>query len=202
LTNAVFNGKIGETEVTDAFTNISALTVFLIIAGLGFVFLVVSLVFGELFDFLNIDHDIGGGADAHPFIDSRVISVFLTAFGGFGAIAVQMGLSALASSLVGLAGGLALGGVVSLFGRFLYKQQASSSVSAAQLVGRTAQVTVKITPDGIGQISCRIGEERVEKLARTRDREELKAGVLVRIEEIAGDSVIVTRDGVSVVPRA
>ena len=180
--------------MAEAFNDISALTVFLIIAALGFVFLVVSLLFGEMFDHFGIDHDIGGGADAHPFVDSRVISVFLTAFGGFGAIGVQLGLSALVSSLLGLGGGVMLGGIVSLFARFLYQQQASSSVSAVQLVGRTAQVTVKIPPDGIGQISCRIGEERVEKLARTRDHEEIKAGALVRIEEIAGDSVLVTRD--------
>lgn len=181
--------------MTDAFTNISALAVFLIVAAIGFVFLVVTLVFGEVFEHLNLDHDIAGGADAHPILDSRVISVFMTAFGGFGAIGVLMGLSALASSLLGLAGGIVLGGIVSMFARFLYKQQASSSISVVQLVGRTAQVSVKIPLDGIGQITCRVGEERVEKLARTRDAEEIKAGALVRIEEIAGDSVIVTRDG-------
>src|SRR3712207_6893705 len=54
---------------------------------------------------------------------------------GFGAIAVQSGLGVLASSLVGLASGAVLGGAVALFGRFLYKQQASSSLSGTQLVG-------------------------------------------------------------------
>ena len=60
--------------------------------------------------------------------------------------------------------------------------------------GRTAQVVVGIKPDGLGQISCRIGEERVEKLARTRNGEEIKAGQLVRIESIGSDSVIVSVD--------
>ena len=181
--------------MSELFTNISALTVFLILAGVGLIFLLVSLIFGELFDQLGIGAHLDGGADGHGFVDSRVVSVFITSFGGVGAIGIQMGLGVLASSLLGLASGVVLGGVVSLFARFLYSQQASSSVSASQLVGRTAQITVTIPAGGIGQISCRIGEERVERIARSRDNSELKSGTLVRIEEIAGDSVIVSTAG-------
>ena len=171
-------------------TSASALTVFLIIAGLGFVFLLISLVFGEVFDHLGVDAlDSSHGPG---FIDTRVISVLVTTFGGVGAIGIQIGLGVVASSLLGLASGVALGAVVSLFARFLHKQQASSSVSVAQMVGRSAQVTVTIPAGGIGQISCRIGEERVEKIARSRENGELRSGTIVRIDEIAGDSVIVT----------
>ncbi len=171
-------------------TSASALMVFLVIAGLGFVLLLISLVFGEVFDHLGVDAlDTAHGPG---FIDARVISVFMTTFGGVGAIGIQMGFGVVASSLLGLASGVALGAAVSLFGRFLYKQQASSSVSVSQMVGRTAQVTVTIPAGGIGQISCRIGEERVERIARSRENGEIRSGTLVRIEEIAGDSVIVS----------
>ncbi len=189
----------------ELFTNISALIVFLIIAAVGFIFLALSLVFGEVFDAASLDMDAHGGLlDGHAFIDSRAISVFVTAFGGFGAIGVQIGLGVLGSSLLGLGSGVVLGGIVSLFARFLYQQQASSSVSAGQLVGRAAQVTVTIPAEGIGQVSCRIGEERVERRARALDHQEIKSGMIVRIEEIAGDSVIVSREtGVlSSMPRA
>lgn len=182
--------------MSEMFASLSALTVFLVIAGLGFIFLLLSLLFGEIFDSFGIDTDaLGGGVDGHGIIDSRVLSVFITTFGGVGAICTQLGLGVLLSSLLGLASGVVLGGVVSLFGRFLYKQQASSSVSSSQLVGRTAQVTVAIPAGGIGQISCRIGEERVEKIARSHEGDELRPGMLVRIEEIAGDSVIVSSAG-------
>lgn len=173
-------------------SNVSSLMVFLAIAAIGFIFLLVSLVLGDIFDSFGIDADLDGGADGHGLLDSRVISVFVTAFGGFGAIGIQMGLSIVVSSFIGLAGGVVLGGLVSLFARFLYKQQSSSSVGTAQLVGRTAQVVVSIAPGSLGQVSCRIGEERVEKLARAKDNQEIKAGVLVRVEDIAGDSVIVS----------
>ncbi len=173
----------------------TALSVFLIIAAVGFGFLFVSLVFGEIFELLGFDlhtGDFGAADGGHGFIDSRVASVFVTAFGGFGAIGVWSGMNTLVSSMLGIAGGVALALVVSLFGKFLLSQQASSSVSSKQLVGRTAQVVITIPAGGVGQISCRIGEERLEKLARTADGVELKHGALVRIDDIAGDSIIVS----------
>lgn len=169
----------------------TALSVFLVIAAVGFGFLLVSLIFGELSDLLGF-HVGGADASGHGFIDSRVVSVFITAFGGFGAIGVWSGLNTLASSLLGVVGGVVLAFVVSLFGRFLLSQQSSSSVSNKDLVGRTAQVVVAIPAGGVGQISCRIGEERVERIARTADGIEIKHGTLVRIEDIAGESIIVS----------
>jgi hypothetical protein len=177
--------------VADLFSSISALAVFLGIAGLGLLFLVGSFLFGELLDDFGFHGAGDGGIDGHGFVDTRSVAVFVTAFGGFGAIGVQSGLGVVASSLFGLGSGVVLGGAVALFGRFLHGQQATSSVSGTQLVGRTALVTVAIPAGGVGQITCRVGEERVEKLARARDGVELKAGARVLIEEFAGDSIIV-----------
>ncbi len=178
--------------MTDLFASVSALTIFIAIAAVGLVFLVVSLLFGELLSDFGLGADGGGGPDGHGFIDTRSVAVFVTAFGGFGAIGVGSGLGVVPSALLGLASGLVLGGAVALFARFLLGQQSTSSVSGAQLVGRTAQVTVTIPAGGVGQISCRIGEERVEKIARVRGGTELKNGALVLIEEFTGDSVIVS----------
>lgn len=176
-------------------SNITPLIVFLGIASLGFVLLLISLVLGDIFESFGFDVGGDGGFDGHGLLDSRVISVFVTAFGGFGAIGIQMGLSIAASSFMGLGGGVVLGGLVSLFGRFLYKQQSTSSVTTSQLIGRTAQVVVSIAPGSLGQVSCRVGEERVEKLARARDNREIKAGATVRVDEVAGDSLIVSPYG-------
>ncbi len=178
--------------MSEFFSSFSALTVFLIIAGVGFLFLLASLVVGDLFEHFGVDGGFDSAPDGPGFLDSRVISVFVTSFGGFGAISTQAGFGIVTSSFLGLAGGIVLGGIVSLFGRFLYKQQATSSVRSSQLVGRTAQVTVTIQSGNVGQITCRVGEERVEKLARARDGKEIKTGAIVRVEELAGDSVIVS----------
>lgn len=170
----------------------SVLAVFLIIAAVGFVFLLLSFFLGNLFEHLNADIDLNSGNDGMALLDSRVISIFLTAFGGVGAICYKLGFDATVSSVGGFLGGIALGWIVFYFGRLLYRQQASSSVGAHQLIGRTAEVVVAIQPGSVGQISCRIGPERVEKLARAKNDSEIKVGSQVRIEEIAGESVIVT----------
>lgn len=169
------------------------MTIFLIIGGIGFLFLLISLIVGDVFEAAGLD--FGTDLDtSHDFgvFDSRVIAIFLTAFGGFGVIAAALGWGVIGGLSFGLLGGFAFGAVVFYFGKLLYNQQSSSSVSTHDLIGRTAQVIVGIKPDQLGQISCQIGEERVEKLARTTSGEEIKAGQLVRIESIGSDSVIVT----------
>ncbi len=163
---------------------------FLLIGGVGFLFLIASLVLGDLFEYFESGHSFDGAGDI-AVLDSRVLSVFITAFGGFGAIGVQLGFGAIGSTIAGLGGGVVFGGLIALFAKFLTNQQASSSVTANQLVGRTAQVTVTIKPDQLGQITVRVGEERVEKLARAINGAEIKIGSIVRIDSIAGDSVLV-----------
>jgi hypothetical protein len=171
----------------------SLMTIFLAIGAIGFLFLLISLIIGDFFDSLGfhfdgVDGDVG-------VLDSRVISVFLTAFGGFGVIGVTAGAGTLGSTAIGLLGGIIFGAIVFYFARFLVGQQSSSSVSSDMLIGRSAQVMVAIKPGHLGQISCRIGEEKVEKLARTIDGDEIKAGQIVRIDAIGSDSVIVSIDG-------
>lgn len=178
----------------DFLSGLNLVMLFAVIGGVGFVFLLASLVLGDIFEMFGADADIGG--DGHDFglFDSRVIAVFITAFGGFGLIGAWSGFGPVASSLLGLLGGVIFGGVVSAFGRFLMGQQSSTTVTDDDLVGRTAQVTVTIKPGELGQISARIGDERVEKLARTSGGEEIKTGSIVKVAAIAGDSVIVTLD--------
>lgn len=181
-------------------SGLNALTVFLLIAAAGFIFLVLSFFFSDLFEHfgvdasaLSVDH-VDVGTDGIGILDSRVVSIFVTAFGCVGAVGVQLGLSATLSGLLGLISGIGLGAVVFYFGRLLYQQQASSSVNAHQLIGRLAEVTVAIQPGSVGRVSCRFGEERVEKLARARAETEIKLGTTVRIEELAGEAVIVSVD--------
>src|SRR5690606_3562008 len=127
----------------DLFTSLNLVMIFAIIGGVGFIFLLVSLVLGDIFEMFGGDAD-PGGADGTDFglFDSRVIAVFITAFGGCGLIAAGAGFGSVPSSLSGLLGGVIFVGVVSAFGRVLVSLQAASSVTDVDLIGRTAQVTV------------------------------------------------------------
>jgi len=174
----------------------SAFTVFLSIGGAGLAFLVFTLIVGELGELLDgMDGDHGGGDASHEgpsVLSSRVIAMFVTALGGAGAIATHYGLSVTTSSAIGFAGGTLFGGAAFLFARFLHSRQATSGVRVAELVGQTARVVVAIPQGGVGQVRCHIGEDLIDKIARTRDGSALPEHALVRIEELVGEVVIVS----------
>ncbi len=172
----------------------SALTVFLAIAAVGFVFLLISLVFGGLLEHFEFGHDLGHdlGHGGPGFFSVRGIAVFVTAFGGVGAIGTYRGYGVFASSGFGFISGIAVATVVYVFARFLYGQQATSTTTSADLVGRTAQVSVGIPENGVGQVRCLVGEIMVDKIARSRAGSAIAYSSLVKIEEIVGESVIVS----------
>ncbi len=175
-------------------SQLSAFGVFLAIAASGFLFLLVSVVFGEIFHFGDAHFDHGLDHGGPGFFSVRILSVFVTAFGGFGAVSTQYGLSTLASSGVGFASGVFFASIIYAFARFLYGQQASTEVLTSDLVGQSARVVVAIPSGGLGQVRCRVGEQLVDKIARARNDQAIPENAVVRIEEILGETVIVRRD--------
>jgi hypothetical protein len=169
---------------------LSPFSVFLAIAAIGFLLLLVALIFGELFDFLDHgDLEIGGPG----VLSSRVIAVFITTFGCAGALAVQNGYSPAVSSLVGAVSGFVFGGAMAMLGHFLYKQQSTSEVLSADLVGQQARVIVSIPANGVGQIRCRVGEELIDKVAQSRDGLAIPENSSVQVETVLGETVIVRK---------
>ena len=181
------------------FAGFSAFAVFLGIASIGFLFLVVSFVSGELFehgDLAGHDADFHGDVHGGPGVSifsTRILSVFITAFGGFGAIGIHLGHSTEVSTVIGVAGGLLFGTIIYLFASFLFSQQASSEVRVSDLAGSIAHVSVAIPKGGVGQVRCSLGESVVEKIARSRDGEQLPVNTLVKIESVVGETVVVRR---------
>lgn len=173
--------------------SLNAFTVFLALGALGFLFLMVSLVFGEIFEHLDssLDHDLDHGGPG--FFSTRVMSVFVTAFGGFGAIATHYGLGTVAASAVGFAAGMALAAPVYYFARFLYDQQASTDTRSQDFVGQVGRVVVTIPAGGVGQVRCRIGEELIDRIARAREAAPIGENETVVVEEVIGETIIVKK---------
>ena len=177
----------------------SAFGVFLGIASIGFLFLVVSFLFGEFFGHGDLaGHDADFHGDLHngggiSIFSGRILSVFVTAFGGFGAIGIHLGYSTEVSTALGVAGGLVFGAIIYLFASFLFSQQASSEIRTSDLAGSTAHVSVAIPKGGVGQVRCTLGESVVEKIARSRDGEQIPINALVKIEAVVGETVVVRR---------
>lgn len=172
--------------------------VFIILACLGFFFLVVSLIFGEIFDFAHevaVEHDISldhGELGAPSIFSSRIIAAFITGFGASGAIASYYGQAWLGSSLIGLGFGLVAGAFVYAVVSFMYRQQAGSGVSMAEMVGMSATVSVAIPSDGFGQITLIIKGSQVEHFARSRNSQAIPHGTSVKIEQFIGDRFVVS----------
>ena len=172
-------------------TQLSAFTVFLAIAMVGFVFLLVSLVFGEVFDHLGggFDHDLDHGGPS--FLSPRILSVFITAFGGAGAVATHYGLNTLGASGAGFVSGAAFATLIYMFARFLYSQQATTTIVSSDFAGRPARVVVSIPTNGVGQVRCIIGDEMIDKMARSKTGEAIAENTVVRVEQVLGEIVIV-----------
>ena len=70
-------------------------------------------------------------------------------------------------------------------------QQSSSDVRADDLVGQTCRVIVSIPAQGVGQIRCRIGEELVDKIARSADGSAIPENASVQVDTLLGETVVV-----------
>jgi membrane protein implicated in regulation of membrane protease activity len=175
--------------------DMTAMTVFLAIAAIGFIFLLLSLVFGELFDHLDlgggVDHDLDHGGPG--IFSTRILSVFVTCFGAFGAIATQYGMTPAPAAAVGLVGGVVFGGILWGFARFLWAQQASSDVATTDLVGRHGRVVVAIPAGGVGQVRIQLGEQLIDKIARCEDGSAVADNAPVAVESVLGETVVVRR---------
>lgn len=178
----------------EALSGFSAFGVFLAIAAIGFILLLVSLVFGEAFEHFGDGHfDVHGDAGGPGFFSVRIISVFVTAFGAFGAVATRYGLGPLPASGVGVASGIVFGGAIYAFARFLYGQQSTTHIISADLVGQTGRVVVAIPAGGLGQVRCRMHEELVDKIARSRDGAPIAENTAVVVKEVLGETVVVEK---------
>lgn len=165
---------------------------YFIIALVGTLFLLVSIVFGEVLEIFDFDWDDG----VHP-LSGKVVAVGLTAFGATGMITQYYDWDAPMSALTsGLAAGLT-GALVWWMLSALYKGSASTDVNISSLVGRQAQVTVGISASSVGEILVPAADSTRHILARARDGQAIAAGSTVRIVQSMGNVVLVERTDTS-----
>lgn len=121
------------------------------------------------------------------------IAAFVTSFGGIGIIATQAFGADSAGSLVWAAVGSIVVALVSHFVFFyaFIAPQASSALRTSDVVGQTAEVTVPIANNGVGEVAYVAMGERHTSTARSADNKEIPRGALVSVESIAGTVLIV-----------
>lgn len=166
------------------------------IAAFGFLFLLIMLFAGDLF---GGDHEItahdgvdhGGEFGGPSLFSARIMASFLTAFGVGGVVARYYDLSHPAASGVGIVAGAVMSSIVFQFAKILYSQQASSELQMSTLIGKSAEVSVAIAANGVGQVTLTMGGQRTEQVARSESGAAVPRGTEVRITALRGDSIIV-----------
>jgi len=154
----------------------------------GVTFLLLSVVLGDVFSFLDfLDFDFGDGFSATP-----VLFTTLAAFGGGGLLAINaFGASPGPSVLWGLGTGV-IGGAFSA-GLFwlLHRQEAGEGFMVSQLVGERGRCTLAIHPGKEGRVSVQY-EGMTRSFTATSD-DEIASGVDVVVKDVIGTSLKVAR---------
>ena len=154
----------------------------------GTVFLLLSVVLGDVFDFLNfIDFDLGDSFSATPVFFTAV-----AAFGGGGLLGLNAFEVARGTSvLIGLASGVAAGGLAAGFFVLLGKQEAGPGFSISNLTGARGRVTLAIPAGKEGRVA--ILHEGMTRNITATSAESLGQGEDVVVIDVIGSTVKVAR---------
>ena len=182
------------------------LTVYLICLGVGFLFTLVSAVFGHLLGGGHDGHVDGSGGHAEAGADTSdmpgvsafsptIIACFVTAFGGFGIIfhKIPATNSPFVSAPLAVLCGLGIAYTLLWILNQMFKHTQSSSESKLSTVaGVVAHVVSPIPKDGVGEIAYVQNGSRYTAPARETDGRPVSSGQAVKIVRVIGSQFYVS----------
>jgi membrane-bound ClpP family serine protease len=156
--------------------------------GVGAGFLLLSVVLGDAFDFLNvIDFDLGDSFSATP-----VFFTAIAAFGGGGLLALNaFGTGTGGSVVIGLLSGIGAGALATGFFYLLGKQEAGEGFTTAKVAGERGRVTLAIQPGKEGRVA--IQHEGMTRTLTATSVEAIASGEDVVVTDVVGNVVTVAR---------
>ncbi|MFW6074549.1 MAG: NfeD family protein [Chloroflexota bacterium] len=160
------------------------------IAIAGLFMLVASIIFGELFEFLDIDFGgIGGDGGGGP-VTTPIVSMALTAFGATGMLTQYAGWGVLLSVATATAAAVAFGALGGYVATIFYRQTAGTDDAFTSVRGQVGELTTSIT-DTPGEVVVTSYGSTHTRLARSVSGEHIPRGTLVRIVEVMGNTMVV-----------
>lgn len=166
---------------------------FFLIALAGLMLLAASVIFGEIFEFLDFDlGDVAGVGDSGGPITTPALSLGLTAFGATGMLTQWAGWSVLLSVGTSFASAIAFAALGVWLAMMLYRQTSGTDDAFTGVVGRVGEVITAIT-DTPGEVQISSYGSTNTRLARTMTGEAIPRGTLVRVVEVMGNTLIVER---------
>jgi membrane protein implicated in regulation of membrane protease activity len=181
------------------------LLIYIICLVVGFVFTILTAVFGHVFGHGH-DGPVGGsGGHAESGADNSdmpgisafsptVIATFVTAFGAMGIIFSQIEATKKpwASAPLAVLGATVIASAVLWFLRLLFgKTQGSSESRVSTLVGQVATIITPIPENGVGEIAYVQGGTRYSAPARAETGKPLPVGSSVTIRRVVGSQFYV-----------
>ncbi len=162
---------------------------YLAIALVGTIFLVITALLGEVFDFFG-DADADG--DVHP-LSGKIIAIGLTAFGATGMITQYYDWGPALSALTSAISALFLAAVAWWLLNAVNRQTASTDTVVSSLRGRIGEVTVTIPDGSVGEVLISSVSGTRQMIARSVDGSRIPAGTTVRVVETHGPVLLVER---------
>ncbi len=138
---------------------------------------------------IGLEHEIEG-VEASPF-SLRTVAMFVVGFGAGGLIGQGLGIPDPLSLVPAMGLGLATAIPMWLFLRFLYGEQASTSIQATDYLGLVGRVTVSIPKGRLGQVALIVRGQRMNVPARSEDGSPIRAQAQVEVVSMEGGMVIV-----------
>lgn len=174
--------------ILDFFTSgtITLGTVYWACLMIGAALLIISLIFGEIFDFVFDAGEFGP-------LSGPVVSTFLTLFGGGGLIFRDLiGVGPVASSFAALiigAGGSSA--VYFVFIKLILSQEGGTTYDPKLTAGREAEVITGIPANGTGEITFDVQSGRISGPARSSDGAAIERASVVVIDRFVGGTYYV-----------
>lgn len=172
------------------------MTIFLVCASIGVIFLVLSLAFGGDHDVgSHMDHSMGDhhGGDSINLFSMRSVTAFLAIFGSVGAACLYYGVEQTYSILIGSVSGLAAGFLAAKLMQVVSRQQISSTQSISDFVGSEGVVTTSVPPQGVGEVTLVLRGQRKYFQSSSVDGTPIDQNVRVKVVSHAGLSLVVER---------
>jgi len=128
-----------------------------------------------------------------PSLSPVTVSSFVTAFGGFGLIALGLLNTSPQWSLAWAAGGGLVLAIIAhfAFGYFLIAPQGSSDVRLSDILGAVGEVTTPIPASSVGEVAFVAQGGRVSYPAKSASGADIARGTTVVIEKFSSGVVVV-----------
>jgi len=154
--------------------------------GVGLGLLILSVVLGDVFDFLDID--IGG-------TDLAIVPMLFTAISAFGAGGLigteAFGLGQGGSIIAGISTGIAVGALTGLLFAALRRQESEGAFQITELVGERGLCTLAIGPGRVGRAS--VTHAGMTRTFSASSDEEIASGEEIVVKDVIGSQLSVAR---------